>query len=120
LTDWLTLRITLGTFQNLVQFSSMNSIFSDESRGPAAMRVYEEIKGLPHCSRYPLFWLQYAIAALVAKDFQRSKAYFDTAYSLADRLDHYDAFQIDNNYARLLLERAIQSDCSPSGPNGSV
>ncbi len=47
------------------------------------MRVYEEIKGLSHCSRYPLFWLQYAIAALVTKDFQRSKAYFDTAYSLA-------------------------------------
>ena len=99
-------------FKNLVRFSSSNLFFPEESRGRSAMRVYEEIKGLGHCSRYPLFWLQYAIAALVAKDYERSGFYFSTAYSHADNLDRYDSFQIDNHYARFLLERAIDTDCN--------
>jgi len=97
-------------FKNLVRFSSLNFLFPEENRGRSAMQVYEAIKSLRHCSRYPLFWLQYAIAALVAKDFERSKSYFDTAYSHAANLDQYDAFQIDNHYARFLLERAIDQD----------
>jgi len=76
------------------------------------MRVYEAIKGLSHCRVNPLFWLQYAIAALVAKDYGRSGTYFDTAYSHAENLDQYDSFQIDNHYARYLLERAIDTDYS--------
>lgn len=97
-------------FKNLVRFSSSNLFFAEESRGRSAMRVYEEIKGLGHCNRYPLFWLQYAIAALVAKDFERSGFYFNTAYSHASNLDRYDSYQIDNHYARFLLERAIDTD----------
>ncbi|HWZ43497.1 MAG TPA: SIR2 family protein [Candidatus Saccharimonadales bacterium] len=97
-------------FKNLVRFSGSNLFFPEESRGRSAMRVYEEIKGLGHCSRNPLFWLQYAIAALVAKDFERSGFYFSTAYSHASNLDRYDSFQIDNHYARFLLERAIDTD----------
>lgn len=98
-------------FKNLVRFSSSNLFFPEESRGRSAMRVYEEIKGLGHCSSYPLFWLQYAIAALVAKDYERSEFYFSAAYSHAKNLDRYDSFQIDNHYARFLLERAIDTDC---------
>jgi hypothetical protein len=97
-------------FKNLVRFSSSNLFFPDEGRGRSAMRVYQEIKGLGHCSRYPLFWLQYAIAALVAKDYEKSGFYFSTAYSHASNLDRYDSFQIDNHYARFLLERAIDTD----------
>jgi hypothetical protein len=97
-------------FKSLVRFSSFNLFFSEDSRGRSAMRVYEQIKSLKHCAHYPLFWLQYGIAALVAKDFKRSEFYFSTAYSYADKLDHYDAFQIDNHYARFLLERAIDTD----------
>ena len=97
-------------FKNLVRFSSSNMFFPEEGRGRSAMQVYEEIKGLGHCSRYPLFWLQYAIAALMAKDFERSGFYFSTAYSHASNLDWYDSFQIDNHYARFLLERAIDTD----------
>ncbi|MGB6474112.1 MAG: hypothetical protein WBF04_08515 [Candidatus Sulfotelmatobacter sp.] len=71
------------------------------------MRVYESVKHLPHCSRSPLFWLQYAIAALVSQDFDRAKSYFDSAYSFADDMYAYDSFQIDNHYARFLIERAV-------------
>jgi len=100
----------LELFKNLVRFSSTNLFFSEESRGRSAMRVYEEIKGLGHCRRDPQFWLQYAIAALVAKDYEKSGFYFSTAYSHASNVDRYDSFRIDNHYARFLLERAIDTD----------
>jgi hypothetical protein len=47
---------------------------------------------------------------LVAKDYERSEFYFSAAYSHATNLDRYDSFQIDNHYARFLLERAIDTD----------
>jgi hypothetical protein len=97
-------------FKNLVRFSSTNLFFPEEGRGRTAMRVYAEIKGLGHCSRDPQFWLQYAIAALVSKDYEKSGFYFSTAYSHASNLDRYDSFRIDNHYARFLLERAIDTD----------
>jgi hypothetical protein len=58
----------------------------------------------------PLFWLQYAIAALVTEDFNRAGKYFDAAYSFAENRDYYDAYQIDNHYARFLLLKAIRSE----------
>jgi hypothetical protein len=94
-------------FKNLVRFSNLQLVFAEKDRGRAAMRVYESVKHLQHCSRSPLFWLQYAIAALVSQDFDRAKSYFDNAYSFAEDMYAYDSYQIDNHYARFLLERAI-------------
>ncbi len=94
-------------FKTLVRFSSLHLVFSDKDRGRGSMRVYESVKHLPHCSRSPLFWLQYAIAALVSQDFDRAKSYFNNAYSFADDMYAYDSYQIDNHYARFLLERVI-------------
>lgn len=54
-------------FKNLVRFGNLQLVFAEKDRGRACMRVYESIKHLPHCSRSPLFWLQYAIAALFLK-----------------------------------------------------
>jgi hypothetical protein len=71
------------------------------------MRVYEAVKHLPSCSRSPLFWLQYGIAALVSRDFDRAKSYFDNAYAFAGEMYAYDSFQIDNRYARFLIERVV-------------
>lgn len=47
----------------------------------------------------------------MAQNFDRAKTYFDNAYSFAGALYAYDSHQIDNHYARFLVERAIhQSD----------
>ena len=94
-------------FKNLVRFSNLQLVFAERDRGRASMRVYESVKHLSHCSRSPLFWLQYGIAALVSQDFDRAKSYFDNAYSFAEDMYAYDSYQIDNHYARFLLERAI-------------
>ncbi len=56
----------------------------------------------------PLFWLQYAIACTVFEEFDPADKYFDTAYALAETKE-FNAFQIDNHYARFLLMRAIRS-----------
>ena len=94
-------------FKNLVRFSNLHLVFPEKERGRAGMRVYEAIKHLPNCSRSPLFWLQYAIAALVAQNYDRAKTYFDNAYAFAGDRYAYDSFQIDNHYARFLLERVV-------------
>lgn len=94
-------------FKNLVRYSNLQLVFAERDRGRASMKVYESVKSLQHCSRSPLFWLQYAIAALVSQDFDRAKSYFDNAYSFAEDMYAYDSYQIDNHYARFLIERAI-------------
>jgi hypothetical protein len=94
-------------FKNLVRYGNLHLIFAEKDRGRASMRVYESVKHLYHCKRSPLFWLQYAIAALVSQSFDRAKTYFDNAYSYAENIDAYESYQIDNHYARFLLERAI-------------
>jgi hypothetical protein len=96
-------------FKNLVRFSNLHLVFPEKDRGRACMRVYESIKQLQNCKRSPLFWLQYAIAALVSQSFDRAKTYFDSAYSFAKEMYEYDSYQIDNHYARFLLERAVFS-----------
>ena len=94
-------------FKNLVRFSNLHFVFAERERGRAGMRVYEAVKHLPSCSRSPLFWLQYGIAALVSRDFDRAKSYFDNAYAFAGEMYAYDSFQIDNHYARFLIERVV-------------
>ena len=68
---------------------------------------------MDHTKTQPLFWLQYAIACLVIDEFERAEKYFETAYSLAGKREYWDAYQIDNHFARFLLMRAIhQGDAS--------
>jgi hypothetical protein len=101
-------------FKNLVRFSNLHFMFAEKERGRAGMRVYESVKNLPACKRSPLFWLQYGIAALVSQDFDRAKSYFDNAYAFAGEMYEYDSFQIDNHYARFLIERAVARHDSKS------
>jgi hypothetical protein len=104
-------RDVLKTF---MRFSNIQLLLGEKESGPAAMRLYESIKGLHGCQRHPLFWLQYAIASLFTNDLVRSEKYFDTAYALARERSEttgveYDTRQIDNHYARHLLKAAIDT-----------
>lgn len=51
--------------------------------------------------------MQYGIARLAYKDYDISYSCFNTAYGIGSRFEHFDGYQIDNHYARLLLERSI-------------
>lgn len=97
--------------KTLMRYGSLQALLPEKHRRRATLTYYESIKGLNHAKRNPLFWLQYAIAALVeaerTEEFERAEKYFRTAYSLAEVRDFWDSFQIDNYYARFLLTRAI-------------
>ena len=92
-------------FKTMMRFSSIQSILPEKGRRDAVIYYYENLKRIDRCKRFPLFWLQYAIGALVIGDLMRASKYFETAYSLAEERQ-WDTFQIDNHFARYLLVRA--------------
>ena len=94
-------------FNSLMMFSNLQMVLPEEGKSGAVIRYYESIKNLSRCKSYPLFWLQYAIACLVIGDLFRSRRYFETAYSFADKRG-FDTYQIDNHYARFLLIEAVE------------
>jgi len=98
----------------LMRFSTLNSIFPEQNLENLTVKYYENVKILHNIRKNPLFWLQYGIAMLAFRDFDRSEQYFKTAYSFAEQLEGFNTYQIDNHYARLLLSRTIED---PSGVN---
>jgi hypothetical protein len=104
--------------RNLVQFSHLESVLPNRTiteHSAAVFRYYERVKDLEYCKRNPQFWLQYAIAALVFEEIERSEKYFQSAYSFARERERYDTHKIDNHYARLLLQRAARSESKQAG-----
>lgn len=99
--------------KELMRFRNVQLLLGEQS-GPAALRLYEAMKNIPGCQRQPLFWLQYAIAALFSHDLTRAEKYFQTSYAYAkERTERtgfeYDTFQIDNHYSLYLLQSVIET-----------
>jgi tetratricopeptide (TPR) repeat protein len=92
-------------FNGLMRYRNISLLLPQENRLASTVNFYEGIKNLSSSRRNPQFWLQYAIACLAFGKLDRAERYFKDAYSLAP--DGYDTFQIDNHYARLLLEKAL-------------
>jgi hypothetical protein len=69
---------------------------------------YEQIKDFKSFEKNPLFWLQYAMSMVAISEYSRAKLYFSTAYSFAEKKPWFDSFQIDNQFARFLLENEIE------------
>lgn len=90
----------LTTFTNLQQVLNQK----DASYKYDLLRYYEALKVLPLCKRNPYFWLQYAIVKLSEHDYGMAKQFFEAAYSFAGAIDNFDTYQIDNHYARFVLE----------------
>lgn len=90
----------LMTFTNLQQVLNQK----DTTYKYDLLRYYEALKVLPLCKRNPHFWLQYAIVKLSEYDYRMAKQFFDAAYSFAESMDDFDTYQIDNHYARFVLE----------------
>lgn len=97
-------------FRDMIRFRNVQSILPEQQRRPAIVNFYEALKNLNSTKNNPQFWLQYAIARLSFPDLDEAKIYFDTSYSFAKSRATYDTTQIDNHYARYLLERAKRED----------
>lgn len=93
----------------LMRIRHLQNILPQDGRTAAIFHFYESTKNLNNTRSNPLFWLQYAIAALSAKDLARARQYFDTSYSLARSQPWFRTYQIDNHFARYLLISAIEN-----------
>lgn len=95
----------------ICRFAALQRIIGDEGIRDDSSRYYESVKTLPQYERNPLFWLQYAISCFFNADLKRARIYFEVAYSHAER-SGFNPYQIDNHYARFLLEEAIEANAN--------
>lgn len=72
---------------------------------------YERIGHYEYTRKNPLYWLQFAIARLADKDYNNAKYCFENAYAFSEETN-FDTYQIDNHYARFLLEDAVTNGLS--------
>lgn len=89
-------------------FRNIQQIVDVESDFAKIFSFYESIKSRTRLSDDPLFWLQYAIAKLFSGDRASAKSYLENSYGIARRTG-FRTYQIDNQYARWLLESAIST-----------
>jgi hypothetical protein len=97
--------------KSFVSFSNLQRILdkTDRSYKYNMLRFFEGIRNTDFCQKNPHFWLQYAIEKLSEREYPTAKTYFETAYSYANNITGYDTYQIDNHFARYILEFAIES-----------
>jgi len=99
-----------NALKNLASASYLSFIFDYELDASFLISYYEKIKENSFNKKNLFFWQQYAISCVNLKEFARAEKYFQTSYSLAHRQGRdFSTFQIDNHYARYLLEYQIYS-----------
>lgn len=93
---------------NLVSCSYISYVFGYKMDSSRLIEYYENVKELNFCRKNLFFWEQYAIICVNLNQFDRAERYFKTAYSLAKQKGRtFSAYQIDNHYARFLLENQL-------------
>jgi SIR2-like domain len=96
--------------RELLRFSSIERILSDQGKKNNLIRYYEELKTrIPWLKREPHYWLQYAMARITFssnEEYDKAEGYLSQAYALARTKDDYDTSSIDVQQARIYLLRA--------------
>lgn len=91
---------------SIISYSHIHSFlrgFGDSER--VVLSYYDELSKLSYYERSNFFWLQYAIACIEIKRFDRAQRYLDTAYGLIP--EGFVPFQINNQQARFYLESIL-------------
>ena len=102
-------KVTKQIIRRLMTYTNVQNILNDKDPNHKynLLRYYEAIKVMPSCRQNPHFWLQYAIVMLSERNYDQAKLYFDAAYSFGEGIPGFDTYQIDNHYARYILENEI-------------
>jgi len=95
--------------KQLMRFGYIEQILSQENKEEKLVSFFESIRSSGVGLNNPQFWLQYAIACGSFGDYRNAEYHFATAFSLADRRGGYDPYQIENQYAKFLLESRSKS-----------
>lgn len=77
------------------------------------INFFEKIRDCEFCKSNPHYWLQYAIIKLKEPNYEVAKKLFENAYAFAKKKTDFDPYQIDNHYARYLLENSINNIDDP-------
>ena len=91
---------------SIISYSHIHSFlrgFRDSDR--VILSYYDELSKLSYYEQSNFFWLQYAIACIEIKRFDRAQRYLDTAYGLIP--EDFVPFQINNQQARFYLESIL-------------
>lgn len=95
-----------SVLKTLVSYSHFNKIFDGlKDLKNNISDYYEKISALPFYENNHFFWLQYAIACISLCEFDRAQLYLENAYSYIPDNNNFIPFQINNQQARLYLER---------------
>ena len=99
-----------NALKQLCSCSYLSFIFNYDIDKSYILNYFEAVKSTSFNTSNYFFWMQYAIACVNIQSYERAEKYFETAYSFARRRGKtFSTFQIDNHYARFLLERQIYS-----------
>lgn len=93
--------------KNLLRFSVVERLLPEKQRMQNLIRYYENLKReVLWLKNDPQFWLQYGMAQLTYKNYDKAQLYFDQAYALARKKINYNTDYIDTQQARLFLLKA--------------
>lgn len=96
---------------SIISYSHIHSFLRGfKNPDQVILTYYDELSKLNYYEGNNFFWLQYAIACIEIKKFTRAQHYLDTAYGLIP--GDFVPFQINNQQARLYLERIISGNSS--------
>lgn len=101
---------SLSLFREFQRFSFLEPLVNSPRKRELLIGFYQKIRNLPGCVRNPLFWLQYAIAQMSFERYKDASLYFDSAYSFARADGGVQLRDVDNHYARFLLESRTKTD----------
>lgn len=100
-----------GVLTSIISYSHINSFLKGfKNPEQLLMAYYDELSKCEYYRNNNFFWLQYAISCIEVKRFDRAQQYLNTAYGLIP--EGFVPFQINNQQARLYLERIYNEQSS--------
>lgn len=95
--------------RSLLSYTNIQRVLNnnDPKYKSIIIEFFEDVRQCDFCKNNPHYWLQYAIVKLDDGDYPLAETFFKNAYSYAAKKDSFDTYQIDNHYARFLLENEI-------------
>ncbi|WP_317946378.1 SIR2 family protein [Carnobacterium maltaromaticum] len=98
----------------IVSFSNLSLLINKRVRKinySAVVEFYYKIRNKSFYKNNEFFWLQYTMAAMENKDYERAYTSLMVSYDLAGNKDYkFDTFQMDTQYARFLLETDVEDE----------
>lgn len=101
-------QVYINALKQLGSCSYLSFIFNYDIDKKEILDYFETVKNIDFNKNNYFFWMQYAIACVNTHEYERADQYFKTAYSFARKKSRgFSTFQIDNHFARFLLDRQI-------------